>query len=97
MGEKREGRPGDAPHGPPRPDGRPRGRKRKTGTGYSEDMILMATSLATQLARGKTECELETLINILDILSDVLVGILAQRRICDRQGIEILQDGDFII
>ena len=27
----------------------------------------------------------------------VLVGILAQRRICDRQGIEILQDGDFII
>ena len=97
MGEKREGRPGDAPRGPPRPDGRPRGRKRKTGTGYSEDMILMATSLATQLARGKTECELETLINILDILSDVLVGILAQRRICDRQGIEILQDGDFII
>lgn len=93
MGEKREER----PRGAPRPDGHHRYHGRKTGTGYSEDMILLATSLAAQLARGKTECELETLINILDILSDVLVGILAQRRICDRQGIEILQDGDFII
>lgn len=97
MGEKREGRPGGAPDGPPRPEGRHRHRNSKTGSGYSEDMILLATSLAAQLARGKTECELETLINILDILSDVLVGILAQRRICDRQGIEILQDGDFIV
>lgn len=60
-------------------------------------MILLATSLATQLARGKTELELETLINILDILQDVLVGILAQRRICDRQGFGVLQDNDIIV
>ena len=78
------------------PGGRHR-RKDKLSTGYSEDMILLATSLATQLARGKTELELETLINILDILQDVLVGILAQRRICDRQGFGVLQDNDIIV
>ena len=60
-------------------------------------MVLLATSLASQLARGRTECELETMINLLDILQDTLIGVLAQRRICNRQRLEILQDGDFIV
>ncbi|MCI8622914.1 MAG: hypothetical protein HFG26_04550 [Provencibacterium sp.] len=72
-------------------------RAEKVGNGYSEDLILLASSLASQLARGRTECELETMINLLDILQDTLVGVLAQRRICNRQRLEILQDGDFII
>lgn len=74
-----------------------RSRIDKVGSGYSEDMVLLATSLASQLARGRTECELETMINLLDILQDTLVGVLAQRRICNRQRLEILQDGDFIV
>lgn len=76
---------------------RKKSRAEKIGTGYSEDMVLLATSLASQLARGRTECELETMINLLDILQDTLIGVLAQRRICNRQRLEILQDSDFIV
>lgn len=72
-------------------------RKGNIGNGTSEDMILLATSLATQIARGKTECELETLINVLDILQDVMISILAQRRICNRQALEIIQGGNDVI
>lgn len=77
-----------------------RGRRRLgggTGSGYSENLILLAAAMASQLACGRTECELETLINLLDFLQDALVGILSQRRIQNRQQTEILQDGDFIV
>lgn len=86
-----EGRPG---HG----SGHHRRRRcSKTGSGYSEDMVLLASTLATSLARGKTECQLETLINVVDLMQDALIAILAQRRICERRSLEIIQDDEFII
>lgn len=77
-----------------------RGRRRLsggTGNGCSENLILLAATIASELARGRAECELETMINLLDFLQDALVGILSQRRIQNRQQTEILQDGDFIV
>ena len=69
----------------------------KIGNGYSEDAVLLVTALASTLARGKTECELETLINLADIFQDALIAILAQRRICDRRRIEIIRGGDDLL
>lgn len=51
---------------------------------YSEDMVMLATSIASFLARGKTICELETLVNLAGLVKSTLLSILTQRAICSR-------------
>ena len=56
-------------------------------SGYSEQLIMLAVSIAVSLSKGKSRCELETLINLLDVVRDVMKSILAQRCIFEKDGI----------
>lgn len=44
-----------------------------------ENLVFLATTLAFYLAQGLTKVELETLVNLINITSETLDAILAQR------------------
>ncbi len=49
-----------------------------------EQLVTAAVTIALATSQGKTQQELETLINLFNLVSDILDAILAQRAIVNK-------------
>ena len=50
----------------------------------STELTLLATTMAIAMSRGKTECEVRAILNLINMIEDLLIGILAQKDICNK-------------
>ena len=48
----------------------------------SAEIALLATAVAVALSKGKSECEVKAILNLVNMVEDLLIGILAQKDIC---------------
>lgn len=59
-------------------------KRREWDSACTQDVILAAASLALALSKGRTQYEVETLINLFSLTTSNLQSILAQGLICQK-------------
>lgn len=48
----------------------------------SEELLVLATSISVGLTTCRSNCEIKAIINLVNLIEDNLIGILAQKNIC---------------
>lgn len=64
--------------------GKDKQKERQSSVLTPEQLVTAAVTIALATSQGKTQQELETLINLFNLVSDILDAILAQRAIVNK-------------